>query len=171
MASTDFANENTGLDGYFETTASLAGFRRGPPYAFPDSQNALEDILGLIAALGVSKIPLAGPGVPADWENGNAVAVVQVTRLGTDRREALVLLIPLLGSLIILVCLFVFSFREDWKPGGGEKCRDRSGLPQPRRYAAESLSQLVSLRPRNCPSFEGPKSKPAVITIEGSCAL
>ncbi len=168
-ASHDIIEENWGSSGYFTTIATLAGFNRGPPYAFPDSHNALEDVLGLIAALGVSQIPVVGPGASADSKNGSAVAIVQAKRLGTDKQEVLALLTPLLGSIFILASLFFLSFREDWKPGG-EEFRNKSLSQRPQRYAAESICQLVSLRMRNGALFEEipsrPKAGPAVINTE-----
>ncbi len=91
-------------------------------------------MLGLIAALGVSQIPVVGSGASHRLGGASAEAIVQATRLGTDKQEVLVLLVPLLSSLVILVSLFVLSFREDWKPGG-EEFRDKLRSERPERYA------------------------------------
>jgi len=141
--------ENTGGSGYFATLATLAGWKHNTTtMAFPESANPLEDVLGLVAALGVARM-LTGEsgGVAADFADGQpgARASVQVTRLGTEGREALFLLIPPVGSLVVLTVLFVLSFRPDWRPGG----KAYAGLPEserPSRYAAESIYELVNLR-------------------------
>lgn len=62
MSPSDEVMERTSIDGYFATLINLAGTDRGPPYAFANSRNALEDTLGLISAMGVSQIPITDSG-------------------------------------------------------------------------------------------------------------
>ncbi|KAI1374378.1 hypothetical protein F4677DRAFT_461436 [Hypoxylon crocopeplum] len=146
IASHQLVREQSAMDGYIATLNRLAGFHREPPYAFPDSNNAFEDVLGIVSGLAVSRISLAGGSVPAsalDGQGGRSTALVEVTRLGSDSGDTLWLLIPPLGSLIILSVLSFLSFRRNWIPGG----RDFPGTPEerPNRYAAESLYQIITL--------------------------
>lgn len=133
--------EGYGLDGYLGTVVALAGGNRGPPYAFNNSRNALEDALGVLAAMAVARIPLDG-AVAADGVGEPAYATVQVTRLGSDSAVILFLLIPPVCCLCILAYLFRQSFRSGWQPGG----LDYAASERPRMYTAESLAQLLALR-------------------------
>ncbi|KAI0137368.1 hypothetical protein BJ170DRAFT_590300 [Xylariales sp. AK1849] len=47
-------NEYQGIYGYFATIARVAGYERNSSFAFPDSSNCLEDVLGVVLALAVS---------------------------------------------------------------------------------------------------------------------
>ncbi|KAI0454336.1 hypothetical protein F5B21DRAFT_504438 [Xylaria acuta] len=140
--------ENQDNDGFIETLARLAGSFRKPPYAFPDSTNALEDALGLISGLAVSQIPLSEGGVTADEVSqgqldSNSTAVIEIVRLGTGSREALWLLIPPVGSLVVLCILFIMGIKQQWAPGG----RDFLGpdSKRPKLYVAESICYLLTL--------------------------
>ncbi|KAI1387299.1 uncharacterized protein F4822DRAFT_444066 [Hypoxylon trugodes] len=146
IASKDLVQEHQGVDGYVETLVEFSGQYRKPPYAFQDSRNALEDVLGLVSALAVSKMVVIGYIVLASALNdrgGDSSALIKVTRLGTDSSEALWLLIPPAGSLIIICVLSFLSFRRNWAPVG----RGFEGISRqrPNRYAAESLYQIISL--------------------------
>ncbi|KAF4990797.1 hypothetical protein FDECE_14239 [Fusarium decemcellulare] len=79
--------ESYGLDGYFTTVHKVAGEDRGPPYAFNNSKNALEDTLGVIASLGVANMDLWDDPVVADavGEGGKAEAIIEIKQLGGNR--------------------------------------------------------------------------------------
>ena len=141
--------EHAGVDGLISTLIGIAGRNREPPYAFNNSKNGVEDALGIIAALGVSRLKNSevGSGVPADGlpdQGGNATACVQIARLGSGSRESLALVIPPIVSLLILAYLFGMSFREDWKVGGGVN-KEAKRCPGLDKYAAESLVELMRL--------------------------
>lgn len=148
MSPSDLVMERTGFDGYFATLINIAGFDRGPPYAFANSRNSLEDTLGLIAAMGVSRIPIKyGGGIVANATAGGggpAFAVIKVTRLGGDTGGVLVLLIPPLASFLALASIFLLSFRSNWRIGGSEY-KDIPANQRPMKYAAESICELVAL--------------------------
>ncbi|KAK6080161.1 hypothetical protein SCUP515_03586 [Seiridium cupressi] len=57
-ASHFLVNENMGIDGYFATISRLAGYGRNSSFAFPDSSNYLENVLGVVSALAVSKMQM-----------------------------------------------------------------------------------------------------------------
>lgn len=118
LATTATANhyllyENLGNSGWFETINSLTtrsgGYglsaensRRSPPWAFNDSSNALEDILGLTAALVSSRICKNSTKVLT-----SGAATVRFTRIGPGKYFALVFAIPpLLSGLVLLSLLF-----------------------------------------------------------------
>ncbi len=86
VASHTFATEGTGLSGYFATIQSLAGFYRGPPYAFPDSHNALEDVLGLIRHWVFRRSLWLVPVPQPTRERQRQSYRTGATRLGTDQR-------------------------------------------------------------------------------------
>ncbi|KAI1322599.1 hypothetical protein F5Y16DRAFT_415845 [Xylariaceae sp. FL0255] len=140
--------EATGEDGNIATLTRLAGSFRQAPYAFADSTNALEDVLGLVSALAVSRTPFSGEGIPAaqaDQGQGiiNATAVIEVTRLGSSSASTLWLLIPPVASLTALATLFVMGIRRQWAPGGVWF----SGTDDQRlkRYVGESVFELIML--------------------------
>ncbi|KAH8158650.1 hypothetical protein CIB48_g9588 [Xylaria polymorpha] len=140
--------ENKNIDGNIATLTRLAGSFRKPPYAFPDSTNALEDILGLISGLAVSQIPLSGGGVSAgEVSQGQldnySTATIEVVRLGTGSRKSWWLLIPPVGSLVVLCILFIMGIMRQWAPGG----RDFIGpdSKRPKLYVAESIYYLMTL--------------------------
>ncbi|KAJ2992564.1 hypothetical protein NUW58_g2118 [Xylaria curta] len=147
-ASITLVHENLAKDGYFATLHRLSGYRRGPPYAFPESTNALEDVLGLISGLAVSRLPLADEVISAAEVNegkyrDSSSAVIEMTRLGTGSSEALWLLIPPAGSLIALFILFVMGIRRQWVRGG--RCFSGSERERPHLYTAESAYYLIRL--------------------------
>ncbi|KAI8632727.1 hypothetical protein F5Y19DRAFT_491367 [Xylariaceae sp. FL1651] len=166
-ASYSLVLENANRDGYIGTLTRFAGFHRGPPYAFPESRNALEDVLGLVSGLAVSVMPLTDGGVSAAavshdrGADGNSSAVIEITRLGTSSSEALWLLIPPIGSLIILCILFAMGIRHKWVRGG----RWFSGADdrRPKLYAAESVYQLIALG-----MFAARKTDYKNLAVEGS---
>ncbi|GKT45859.1 uncharacterized protein ColSpa_06040 [Colletotrichum spaethianum] len=146
-ASDYFLNERQSLDGYMQTLLGLAGTNRGPPYAFNNSRNALEDVLGVSAAMAVSRIPMNG-SVSADAfreKGGPARVTVKITRLGSDNSEILLLLIPPVLSLILLLYQFSMSFTLKLQPGGGRTGETLLGEQHPQQYAAENLEELLRL--------------------------
>lgn len=143
--------EGAGVDYYFSAIHNVAGLNRPAPYAFSNSRNALEDILGLVAALAVSSLQTSGPGyggnVTADareGHGGSAYAVAEAARLGTDKLEALLLLIPPFGSFLILGWLFIKNLHQDQGPGAREY-KNLLKDERPQLYVAESLSELMRL--------------------------
>jgi len=111
--------ENYGSDGYFLTIDKKANRHSKSSYAFPNSKNPLEDILGLMTALVVADLPISRGGVVADAEEsygGRANAVIEAAQLGTQQGETLILLIPPAASLVILVALFALSLQPSWRP-------------------------------------------------------
>jgi hypothetical protein len=96
-------DQNSGLDGWFDTInylASGSGPAREPPWAFNNSANALEDVLGLTAALVGSRI------------NSSAVILdgttsIVATRIGSGKFFALVFTIPPLAAALILLYLLI----------------------------------------------------------------
>ncbi|KAI1265959.1 hypothetical protein F5Y18DRAFT_33606 [Xylariaceae sp. FL1019] len=140
--------ENVGIDGNTASLTRLSGNHRGPPYAFPDSTNALEDVLGLVSALAVSRTPMNGDGVPAaeiHEENGlvNASAIIQVIRLGSESNGTYWLLIPLFVSLLTLIALSIAGFQREWTPRG--TWVSDTGGRRSKRYTGESIYQLIML--------------------------
>ncbi|PMD42848.1 hypothetical protein L207DRAFT_623102 [Hyaloscypha variabilis F] len=103
--------QNQGIDGLTDSLSQITGSWRKPPYAFTNSQNPLEDSLGLVAALVVSRVNNSGNYVPAEDSKGE-YAYVQATRLGTGKRETLLLLIPLVTTTIVLLSLIIMSFKD-----------------------------------------------------------
>lgn len=79
-------------------TALLA---REPPWAFNNSANALEDVLGLTAALVVSRINSSTVAI-------NATSVVTTTRIGTGSLYSLVFTIPPAIAFLVLISLLRF---------------------------------------------------------------
>lgn len=103
--------ENTGNSGWFETinalTSKTGGYGRAaqdslrsPPWAFADSSNALEDILGLTAALVSSRIYKNSTMIPT-----SGTADVRFTRIGPGKYFGLVYALPPLISSLILTSL------------------------------------------------------------------
>jgi len=104
-------SENSGSSGWFETinrlTTRSGGYglsaaysKRSPPWAFADSSNALEDILGLTSALVSSRIIKNSTAVQAD-----GVATVEFTRVGSGSKAALLFAGPPFLSAVALVVL------------------------------------------------------------------
>ncbi|KAK5053786.1 hypothetical protein LTR84_001748 [Exophiala bonariae] len=75
---------------------------RQAPFAFENSRNGLEDVLGLNAALVVSRLPMTGGSGTSSAEG---IAIVQNTRVGTGRKWALVYILPLVLVLVTLIWL------------------------------------------------------------------
>lgn len=138
--------ENFGLDGYFSTINRAVGRNRGPPYAFSNSRNALEDVLGLIAAMVTANLNTTDGAVAADaiGPNGNGQAIIQATRLGNDNPWLLWLLFPPLSCATIIGLLLRKSCKHHWMPGG-DASKGSSMKELPKFYAGESVSELFSI--------------------------
>lgn len=97
-----------------------ADFIRGPLYAFLQSRTALEDVLGLTAALTVSRVSLlttqSAPGSAAAASSSSSIqtglAQVQYTRAGPGKIWALLFAIPSLFNVVVLL-------RLSWRARGG----------------------------------------------------
>lgn len=139
------ALENFGLDGFFETVHRMAGGNRGPPYAFNNSRNGLEDALGVVSAIGASTMVVhEESGAIADAVDRKATAVIVVRQLGYGNLIVLLLVLPPLAALFITMYFFYVSFRTQNQPGGGVVASQAHVSSGP--YAAESLCRLVGLR-------------------------
>ena len=155
-------NENRGTDYYFSTIQRAASRwgRVGPPFAFPDSRNALEDALGVVAALGVSTMTATGddansivPKAIIAQGQGNTTttlptAAITVSGFSSTSLILSLVLIPQLLTFACLMHLFVCSFRPSWQPGGGAKGyfdMDSHHAKRPSKFVAESLTALIAL--------------------------
>ncbi|MCJ1387077.1 hypothetical protein MMC17_010206 [Xylographa soralifera] len=82
---------------------------RQPPFAFNNSRNALEDVLGLSSALAMSRLTMTGNTGRAEY---TGTAMVANTRVGTGERWALVYILPPLVSSIVLLALLMTTRRQ-----------------------------------------------------------
>ena len=82
---------------------------RRPPYAFNNSRNALEDVLGLTSALAMSRITMTGYTGAIRYVGS---AMIANTRIGTGDRYALFYSLPSLVSSTILIALLVATRRQ-----------------------------------------------------------
>jgi hypothetical protein len=94
--------QNEGLDGLFDLIGQLAGFR-GPPYAFNNSVNALEDVLGLTAAIVSSRLN-STLQLPV-----NGSAYITAARVGSGNDFALAFVLPSFACCVIIVYLLSTS--------------------------------------------------------------
>ena len=136
-------SQNLGIDGLTDSLGQATRNWRKPPYAFPNSRNPLEDSLGLVAALVVSRVNNSGRYVPAEDSKGE-YAYIQATRLGTGKRETLLLLIPLVTTAIVLLALIIMSFRD----GQGQSQSESHPLGAVGKDSipcTESLQRLIGL--------------------------
>lgn len=135
--------ENNGRDYYFNTVQRIASRwgRIGPPFAFPNSRNALEDALGVVAALAVSTMAAGeeendGSIIPEAVATGDGAsdnpakggrrgdrilptAAINVSGFSSAPFIFVLVLIPPVLTFAILLHLFICSFRSSWQPGGG----------------------------------------------------
>jgi hypothetical protein len=99
--------ESQDLDGLFNSILQVAVrnvtalLAREPPWAFNNSANALEDVLGLTAALVVSRINSSTVAI-------NATSLVTATRIGTGSLYSLVFTIPPAIAFLVLISLLRF---------------------------------------------------------------
>lgn len=106
--------QNDGFDGWFDsinqmTIDSSGQQSRLPPYAFPHSQNALEDTLGLVIGLVVARLNGIMEHIPAP-------AAIIHTRVGSGKLIGLFYAIPPLIVVIILTVLLI----RTWQPVKGD---------------------------------------------------
>jgi hypothetical protein len=85
------------------TPNGTVDYVRSGPYAFRGSQSALEDVLGLTAALSLSRVTLTGrpPSVEAKGS-----AVVLYNRVGPGKTWALVFVLPPVINVLVLAILW-----------------------------------------------------------------
>ncbi|KAK3380810.1 hypothetical protein B0H63DRAFT_434140 [Podospora didyma] len=148
-------NENAKVDGYFSTVNSIAWTQRGgklpitPPFAFPNSRNALEDALGVVAALGVSTIQVTEsngvvPQALSVEGRGNVTgmdampsAAISVSGFSSTPLILVLVLIPPVFTFLVLAHLFWCSFRVAWTPGAGLLNKDKDQEDGTFRYGDE----------------------------------
>lgn len=110
--------ENLDQDGFFQSIANvaagidLASSRTGP-WAFENSENGLEDVLGLMAALVVSRNYYDATLVMA-----SGFATVEITRMGSGSLYSAAFVIPPLIAAAVLVWLVVKTWKWDEELGG-----------------------------------------------------
>jgi hypothetical protein len=95
--------QNEGSDGWFDsinqfTVDPTGSAPRLPPYAFQNSQNSLEDVLGLTAALVTSRLNSTTVRVPG-------TAMITSTRVGSGKLFGLVYVIPPFFAALVLLAL------------------------------------------------------------------
>jgi hypothetical protein len=109
MASWNVLYQNWGYDGYFEAISETAldpaglgtvGNPRNPPFAFPESKSALEDVLGLNAALVLSRLN-------SNTTTVGGSAIVQFSRVGSASRITVLYALPPFISFLVLAWLIV----------------------------------------------------------------
>ena len=109
MASWQVLYQGWGYDGYFEAISEKAldpaglgtvGVPRNPPFAFPGSKSGLEDVLGLNAALVLSRLN-------SNTITVGGIATVRFSRVGSASRFTLFYALPPLISFVTLVWLII----------------------------------------------------------------
>jgi hypothetical protein len=98
-------SQNDGLDGFPDTITKLTlgdTTGRGPPWAFNDSTNALEDVLGLNAALVASRAPRN-----VTYTNIDGSVTVSALRVGSGSTFAIAYILPPMITALILVYLIL----------------------------------------------------------------
>jgi len=101
-------SQNDGIDGWFDTICQLTlcdTTGRKPPWAFRNSVNALEDAIGLTAALVASRNAIVGSKINSSTIDVNGTVVVIASRVGGG--VALVFAIPPAAAAIILLFLMI----------------------------------------------------------------
>ncbi|KIM96444.1 hypothetical protein OIDMADRAFT_148305 [Oidiodendron maius Zn] len=82
---------------------------RAPPFAYANSRNALEDVLGVASALALARTTIVG-GSGADRYIGSAT--IAYNRIGIGKRLALLYVLPSLTTVVILVWLLATTPRK-----------------------------------------------------------
>ena len=82
---------------------------RAPPFAYANSRNALEDVLGVASALALARTAVVG-GSGADRYIGSAT--IAYSRIGIGKRLALLYVLPSLTTVVILVWLLATTPRK-----------------------------------------------------------
>jgi hypothetical protein len=116
-ANWELLKEGEGFDGFFEAIMrvsvinSTAFEPREPPWAFNNSVNALEDVMGLTAALVLSRINSSTVSIP-----GNSV--VTATRIGSGRWYTVFLCLPV-GFASIILAILMATTKSNAKVNSG----------------------------------------------------
>lgn len=156
--------ENAAIGGWFNsinqvTTVGGNGFGlplsesvRSPPWAFPNSQNALDDVLGLVAALVSSRIPLN-----ATLTETTGSALVEFTRIGTGKPFSTFFAIPSVFSFL-LICYFMIAPRSEIPHYSSSKLTDlvQFGVDREKRGSFARTSPPYSMYPTLPPVSPSP---------------
>jgi hypothetical protein len=114
--------QNDGADGWIDLLWEASGYGREPPYAFSNSATALEDVLGLVAALVTSRFNSSTTDVV------NSTVVVTATQIGNGKIASLAFAIPSAVAAILLPYLII-----------------RTSSLDPVRYNSRKLGDLIDL--------------------------
>jgi hypothetical protein len=100
--------QNDGLDGWFDLIWEATGHhsRRQPPWAFENSENVLEDVLGLVSALVGSRFN------STSTYTVDTNLTYSATRIGTSDNLALLYLLPTTFALVCLIYLLFSELRQ-----------------------------------------------------------
>ncbi len=103
-------SQNDGTDGWFDSIGHMVVDESGrqarlPPYAFPNSQNALDDTLGLVIALTTARINGSFHNVPVKGTVNN-------TRVGSGKLASLAYALPPLLTAATLLALLLPAWRS-----------------------------------------------------------
>jgi hypothetical protein len=93
-------DQNAGQDGLLDLLSDLTDNWRPPPYGFNNSINALEDALGLVSALVISRINSSTVAVAG-------TVVITTTTAGSRKWFAWLFIIPPVGVTVLLSCLII----------------------------------------------------------------
>jgi hypothetical protein len=101
--------QGTGNDGWFDLVWESAGGHpgRSPPWAFADSQNALEDVFGLVGALVGSRFQ------GSQSYNVTTTVKVSATRVGSRNLFALFYMAPPAFAAMLLAALYLRALPAD----------------------------------------------------------
>ncbi|KAF3930624.1 hypothetical protein ABW19_dt0205550 [Dactylella cylindrospora] len=91
--------QQAGADGWWDLVWQASGNGRSAPYAFEQSTNALEDVLGLVTAMVTARMN------STTTRTINSTAVVQATRIGDGEVSSVAFAIPSLLAVVILLIL------------------------------------------------------------------
>jgi hypothetical protein len=126
----------------------------------------LEDVLGLSAALVVSRVNNSGRYVPAEGSDGEW-AYVEAAKFGTGRPVALLLLIPLVATALILGTLIIMVAKGEEDAAGYGRYRKNEG-DENGRPLTESLLGMMWLGGVACQrDFTLNKTKSSLLTDDG----
>jgi hypothetical protein len=146
-ANRNILTENYGFTGYLSTLSKAAFQRQSTSFAFENSKNAIEDVLGLVSAIVVANLPLSPySGVLADtngtFDNKQPEVVFQATRVGTTSPWGMLLCLPPLLGAYLLGRLLVQSIKHPWKPGGDMYVFNHN---RPDFFAGESIREILMI--------------------------
>ena len=131
--------EGDGADGWWQTINDLTNPFVGPTprstFAFANSQNGLEDVLGVVAALVGAYMNNTAVTVPAS-------AVITNMRVGSGKWYAIIFVLPPLGAAIILAVLVFQVVR-----GSVEMVVEELVVYRGKQHPAEELGVQEELGP------------------------